>query len=361
MTERSQQLGHHAKHMLRLCVALTIGSVVHAQTLERELAETTVGNSPAESKSPNANHDGGSTSPVTVSPAELAPTITSAIDRDRLEVAEPFTWTLTVNAPQGTDVQFPPPTAAIGPFEVIDSIDRFDVPEQLGRSWTRTFVLESFESGTLELPAFPIMAGNIMLRSEPITVEVQSALQGESDPTQFRGMKEVVELPDITPDSRLGRWVTAALAVVAATVCILVFVRRKKPISPDAWANQRLDVLRQTVSSTKDDNTTVVPAITDILRQYIERRFQISAPQQTTAEFLSSILHDSRLDERQQRGLQQLLCKADAIKFAAATDGTAIDATFSQARTFITETTLQHAARKRTERAADQKNKEKTS
>ncbi len=56
--------------------------------------------------------------------------------------------------------------------------------------------------------------------------------------------------------------------------------------------------------------------LTDIVRQYVERRFDIAAPKLTTAEFLDQATRHESLDQPQQSLLRVFLSLADLVKFA---------------------------------------------
>ena len=76
--------------------------------------------------------------------------------------------------------------------------------------------------------------------------------------------------------------------------------------------------------------------LTDIVRTYLERRFEVPAGEQTTPEFLHSLQHSSILDEEETRRLGAFLQAADMVKFARA-DSTQeqLQASLGQARRLI--------------------------
>lgn len=56
--------------------------------------------------------------------------------------------------------------------------------------------------------------------------------------------------------------------------------------------------------------------LSDILRRYIEARFDINAPDMTTEEFLESLRFSGTLREEHQARLQNFLTSCDMVKFA---------------------------------------------
>jgi hypothetical protein len=76
--------------------------------------------------------------------------------------------------------------------------------------------------------------------------------------------------------------------------------------------------------------------LTRIVRQFIERRHGIRAPEQTTEEFLQAISKDTRFPVSVATRLKAFLVAADLVKFAAHTpDQTAIDDVTATARGYI--------------------------
>lgn len=76
--------------------------------------------------------------------------------------------------------------------------------------------------------------------------------------------------------------------------------------------------------------------LTRIVRQFIERRHGIRAPEQTTEEFLAAISKDNRFPDPVAKRLKAFLHASDLVKFAAHTpDNTAIDDVTATARDYI--------------------------
>ena len=55
-----------------------------------------------------------------------------------------------------------------------------------------------------------------------------------------------------------------------------------------------------------------------IVRRYIESRYGLSAPEQTTEEFLSKSLRNEQFDPEQRHFLESLMRRCDEVKFAGA-------------------------------------------
>jgi hypothetical protein len=81
-------------------------------------------------------------------------------------------------------------------------------------------------------------------------------------------------------------------------------------------------------------------AASEVIRNYIEKRFEVTATQRTTEEFLQTLLQPSNeVLARHRSLLAEFLHQCDFVKFAGATLAVAdMDALFQSARDFVLET-----------------------
>jgi hypothetical protein len=117
----------------------------------------------------------------------------------------------------------------------------------------------------------------------------------------------------------------AALLLIAALVWsgsrLKPLFNRKDRIR-NGWTDPRryaLGLLRQLEEERLPDQGLFDPfyvQLTRIVRQYIEQRFELKAPEQTTQEFLSELVHQSHFDSSMQQLLSHFLMEADLVKFA---------------------------------------------
>jgi len=104
--------------------------------------------------------------------------------------------------------------------------------------------------------------------------------------------------------------------------------------------------------------------LSDIVRQYIERRFDLHASRETTAEFLADMRNQSLLSEEHKGFLRTFLEAADMAKYACyQPDPAETQAVLDSARTFIVSSAHQadeatQAARKHRKPRRAKKEKE---
>ena len=137
----------------------------------------------------------------------------------------------------------------------------------------------------------------------------------------IKDVKPPVNLPDLW-------WLCwLLLALIAVAVGIYVFMRYKKiprekvkapvPELP-AWekAYQALEALRQENLADQGLFKEFFTRVADIVRLYMENRFNIHAPHMTTEEFLYYLGISGHLNETQKVALKEFLNSCDMVKFA---------------------------------------------
>lgn len=79
--------------------------------------------------------------------------------------------------------------------------------------------------------------------------------------------------------------------------------------------------------------------ISNIMRFYVERRFGVHAPEQTTEEFLEAVSRDHLFDSPTRNTLKEFLFHCDMVKFAKyRPEMSEIQKTFDITRDFIEQT-----------------------
>ena len=121
---------------------------------------------------------------------------------------------------------------------------------------------------------------------------------------------------------RLIGWVAAILAAAAVGGAALLGcrTRRARPpppaLPPHLVARRALDRLRQQSLAETGQFDRLYTTLSDILRRYLEGRFSLDAPEQTTEEFLRQAASSRALDGAQQERCRAFLEQSDLVKFA---------------------------------------------
>lgn len=281
-------------------------------------------------------------------------------DRGRVEVAEPFGLELVVDAAAGVEVELPSVADRLESFRVRDVEHSPSIPTDTGRQWRRTYVLESYSPGELEIPALTVSftdrrdAENLIegqVSTPALTIAVASLLDGEFEPAQFADIKGAVELPS-APSYAWVWWLLAGVGGVTLLILLLIAWRRRaaRPLPeyvmpPHEWALAELVRLRAERLIERGRVHGFYYRLTDIVRQYVERRFGVMAPELTTREFLEEVKVHPALGPAYRGLLGDFLIAGDLVKFALHEPETPeIDAAFDAARGFVKQTAAGAAA-----------------
>ncbi len=254
-------------------------------------------------------------------------TLYAEASKSLVRVAESFALTLRVEAPRGTVVAFPSLSEQLGEWDVLDIHDALDVPNGNRRTWTRTITLETIQTGDFEIPEVQVSwtsgTANKTIRTlstTPLTIRVMSVLEDHADPSQFRDIADVVDVP--VPPKQSYKWLGWTAAGVSGTalsvLAAVTLVRRRRQISPEQWALRELAEL-ETSSDALDAGETSGAHLIElaaVLRHYLQLQFGIAAPLLTSDEILGQLRRLRLLDEDDVERIGRVLVTADQSKFA---------------------------------------------
>jgi hypothetical protein len=147
--------------------------------------------------------------------------------------------------------------------------------------------------------------------------------------------------PKVVPKS----WVVPVLAaaIVVALCAYLIWRRRhrgiaRRTLSLSERTLERLDHIRPLMRP--DTAREFGIAVSELIRDYIEKRFDVVATQRTTEEFLQTLLQSSNeVLARHRSLLAEFLQQCDLVKFAGDSLAVAdMESLFQSARRFVLET-----------------------
>jgi uncharacterized protein DUF4381 len=160
--------------------------------------------------------------------------------------------------------------------------------------------------------------------------------RAEEDIRDIRGPKAVPPQPWVV-------YVLVGAVIVAACVAYAVWRRRHRGARPRTLTLSELTLERLEGTRSLMQPATAREfgiAASEVIRNYIERRFDVVATQRTTEEFLQTLLQSSNEAlARHKSLLAEFLQQCDFVKFAGASLAvTDMEALFQSARGFVLET-----------------------
>jgi hypothetical protein len=211
----------------------------------------------------------------------------------------------------------------------------------------RLYELEPFLSGAYKIPPMEVgfyQEGDSTLRtleSDTIVVTVKSLLPKD---------KASLDINDIAPPAKFPfGWKNVLIVVgcvaAAAAAGVLLWKRRRirekiiPPLPAHEIAYRKLEKLlaRELVEQKLYREFTA--EVSNILREYIEDRFALKAPERTTEEFLVEVSPALPVDAQKKDILKKFLIHCDLVKFAALEPSVEdVERTFATCRDFIEAT-----------------------
>ena len=252
-------------------------------------------------------------------------TVTAVLRTDPIETGAPIRIEFLVPGSEPGDVaalELPAMGAEFGNFEVIESPRIADL-EARGETPTPRLTLRTFEAGPQELPPIPIGLGDASIQTPARTLMVVSVAGLDTGVEAHQDIAAAVEVPSPLPIWFWWAIAAGAVALLAMLALLWRWRRRPRPVPPpepaDSWALARLDRLASDDLLRDARVDPFFTRLTDIAREYVERRFGIAAPERTTPEFIEAARIAPEMEPAHRDRMIRLgtiLRTADLVKFA---------------------------------------------
>ena len=285
--------------------------------------------------------------------------VVMTLDRTTLTIADRLSLALEVTTDEAYEAELPGLGEKLESFGIVDyHTSRPELVEGNRTRITRSYVLEPFLSGEYTVPpmtiTFRARAGDgepHELETEAVTVQVTSLL-----PEQFTDLDIHEIAPPVALPRTRGRWAWAAAVCAAAGLAAggwILWRRRRRQeaeavrrrIPAHERAYRALEALVRQDLVAKGEVKRFYQGVSDILRRYIEDRFGLHAPEQTTEEFLEDVRGRGALPPEHHGLLETFLVHCDLVKFAELQPSNEdIQKTFDSCKAFIEATKEKHDA-----------------
>lgn len=233
--------------------------------------------------------------------------------------------TITVEAPADAAVHLPDIAKLVGGLGLVGPLS---APETTLLKDARRRIATSYYLDAIWVGDYPLGPVTVRVGQEQITVPGPVLRVRDLTPEETEAAMEFApNAGPMDPEIELLRawwfWVLCAVLVGGGCAGAGFYVWRKRSagrIAPPrpAWevAYARLASLDARRLPESGDFETYYVELSSILRHYIEDRFEVRAPEETTPEFLAEASSSGLFSEAQQRLLAGFLRHADRVKFA---------------------------------------------
>ena len=274
------------------------------------------------------------------------------IDKVEMNIAQTVLLELSAAIEPGYELHMPTVEKVMENFGIVDWDNLGDKLDENNNVVKRyQYRLEPFLSGTYPIPAFTFEFYDVNgpedkkyeLTTEPIDIEVTSLLGEQRAELKIADIEGVVEIP--SQASWRWLWILFIIIIVVGVTTWFYLHRKRtekivrifKPAHEIAYNRLRVLVERNLVKTGRIKE--FYEQISDILRHYIEHRFNLHAPERTTEEFLAELPTTNVLSQSNQDTLAEFLRHCDLVKFAKYNPTTEqIQRTFNLVKNFIKTT-----------------------
>ena len=233
---------------------------------------------------------------------------------------------------------------------IVDTISLKDGRVQYDQYLTVT----SFEDSLFYIAPLPFVSGDDTVWSDALTLNVVQPFEMDTTDMAITDIKGVYKAPVWWWG--IFRWVLLAVLLAGVGVAgyyLITYLQRRKleeagnevvtePLRPaDEVALEKLDAIKEKKIWQQGQVKEYYTQLTDVVREYIARRFEVSSVEQTSDETLRDIrpLLSERKDLYDQ--LRKMLTLADLVKFAKwSTTPDENELSLRNAYTFVRETTI---------------------
>jgi len=252
------------------------------------------------------------------------PSVQASVDPAKAHLGDLITLDIRVSHSLALIVEPPAFSKSLGTFEVYASTR---LPTEVGADKAVDHfqaALQNFTTGQQVLPGLEVLYRDPMesthtVTTPELTVTIEEVPAGPKDKGDIRGIKGVIGPTAWSP------WWWVFAAVLLSALCYLAWRKRRQalvgpppppPVPADITAFEKLQKLAQTDWLATGKIKEYYSAISDILREYLERGFQVSALERTTNELMRDLRKKSEISVDRQAELRDLLETCDLVKFA---------------------------------------------
>lgn len=244
--------------------------------------------------------------------------VTLVVDNETPLLGEDFELTITIIAPNGTEIiewpEFPEDEA----LEILEIGEIEETVSSNTVTYIRVYQVILWETGEYISPEMILpyrlnapIAWTIV-GSFAVAVPSQVSNPESTDP---KPSTPPIDLPYIPS------WVY--VGIVAAIIFVVMIIARILQFSKKQVKGAIVTTPTQMTIAQLEDlklqglpPATIYQLVADNLREYLQLQFEINAVEMTTAELNDALRGNSTLSKEQKRRLQQVLEQADLVKFA---------------------------------------------
>ncbi|MCA9431313.1 MAG: hypothetical protein KC940_12450 [Candidatus Omnitrophica bacterium] len=279
--------------------------------------------------------------PATFGQEEPSASVEVEVDRSEITIGDRIHYKMNISYDPGVELQKPGWGKGLESFQILD-FERGN-PKMVEDHWETTdvytlstFTPEDYVIPPIQIPIKLPSGATQVLETQPITIKVASVLPDDDETLQLKDIREPVPVYSGISWTRVA-WVAGCLlALLVAGFLIWRFRRHEDEVVAPApprpeheVAFQKLRALREKIEGwgpnpDAADCKVYGFELSEILREYLERRLGIIALEMTTEQldthFRRAPLGGKSGETPHEEEVMEILRQTDLLKFAKATD-----------------------------------------
>ena len=259
--------------------------------------------------------------------------VEARLDQTRIKLGDQTVLRLMAHVPVNGAVDFPVLADTISSKVQIVEMGRADTLRDKNnpgiQTISRQYTITSFDAGLHMIPSYTFTGKEGKLNTQALPLEVTEV---KVDTTKaIYDIKEPLAVSYSFMDWLRDNWklvLVSAIGILVLTGLIWYFIKKRKnrpvrvesdkPVMPlHTMALDKLNALRSQKLWEQGQVKQYHSELTDIMREYLEKRYQINAMEQTSEEIFAGLRHLD-ITEQNINKLRQMLLLADLVKFAKA-------------------------------------------
>jgi hypothetical protein len=275
------------------------------------------------------------------------------VSKDTIALSDLLGVELDAAIENGYSVELPKLSDSLTQFKILDDqnigkklgadnkihiVHRYRLEPQMGGDCTLPEMTFTFHKDSQD----PNQIAQNSLTIEPIEIHVKITIPADPNLT-ISDIEDVVEIPTNYLPWLIG---AAATAILGLGICIGLRLRPKKAVVIHKVYKSAHEIAFAMLKKIADEKLVEQGLVKEFyeklsfcLRQYIENRFRMRAPEQTTEEFLESLKKSDFLKPEHKQELKKFLEHCDLVKFAKyQPDNDQINQSLTMAEEFVNNT-----------------------
>lgn len=258
---------------------------------------------------------------------DKTPTVRARLSADTILIGDQPTLKVSVEKDVAQVIAFPEfqDGRLAPPIEILSMSPIDTVKEGRRETISVEYTLTSFDAGNYKMGGFPVLyldknVIDTLFSADTLALFVKT-IEIDTTTQMIADIKPVLKAPLQFAEIKNYVFIGLAILILAALIVWLILRRRKKQqeseilLPPHVVAIGELEKLNHQKLWQSGKHKQYYTRLTDIVRDYIARRYGINAKEQTSDETLMD-LREKQLSTQDGEMLRDLLTLSDLVKFA---------------------------------------------